>query len=429
MNNTYEMKKYSADKIALLGLFVLALLIARFITASRSAVVLTEPIELNHTGLSVSIPAGNGWRTKKQWRYQQNNFALRSDFVPVSGSIKAQVNCRYFLAVPDTDPQVRFKQKAASIDGVITETNRIQTGPLTVDWVHIEKPETLSDIFFGTARLPDNRQLDIEVLQTTGDTDLAERAFKAVTESLKFEDNQLLKAGTEIITQIKNMGLNHFLDSRFENRLQNDPALYDQNQQSFFLVKNSARQTLGFMTNVFRNSDRVLPLNIEAASFSYIRGRYPREQTTLFQSDNSFDEFIWEIQTTSLTGRWVIEIVLNQGEIITVNKLNPRAKEESYQLNPAAIPKVLLEPVFRQMLDSEHNKFIVDVIGADGTVVPALVSKIDTEQKGRYIFRLRFLDGRGFFEHTTMENILKQFPEWADYILQKNRLLKHNQPQ
>jgi len=420
MENTYGMKKYSPDKIVLLALFVLALLIARFITASRSAIELTDPIELNHTGLSVSMPAGNGWRTNGQWKYQQNSFTLTSDFIPVSASVKAHAGCRYLLAAVQTDPLLIFEQKAASVDGIITETGQLRTDTLTVDWAHIKKPQTLPSIFLGTVQLSNSRRLDIEVFQATGDTDLAEQTFRAVAKSLKFQSNELLQTGGEILDEIKNIGLNHFLDVH--------PAKISQNTPVFFLIKNAAGQNVGFTMDVLTSSDRSMQFNIEAVSFSYFRGRYPRERRTLFQSNNTLNEFIWKSQNASLDDRSVATIVLDRTGLMTVSKLNPSSEEKKYQFGPAAIPKILLELLFTQMLDSGSEKLIVDIVEADGIVTPALVSKTTEVENGRYVLKAQLLNGRGFhYERSGIENILKQFPERADYILQKNKLLEQNQ--
>jgi len=78
MNEFEKEKKYGSDKIALLGFFVLAVLTAYIITALKSAVTLTDPIELGYTGLSVSMPNGNGWKSEQQWNYEQNTFVRRS---------------------------------------------------------------------------------------------------------------------------------------------------------------------------------------------------------------------------------------------------------------------------------------------------------------------------------------------------------------
>jgi hypothetical protein len=419
MENTYGMKKYSPDKIALLALFVLALLIARFITASRSAIVLTDPIELEHTGLSVSMPAGNGWRTNRPWTYQQNSYTLTSNFIPVSGSINAHAGCRYHLAAAQTEPQLIFEQKAASVDGIITETGQLRTDTLTVDWAHIKKPQTLPSIFLGTVQLSNSRRLDIEVFQATGDTSLAEQTFRAIVKSLKFQSNELLQTGGQMLDEIKNIGLNHFLKV--------NPAKISQNAPVFFLIKNASGQNAGFTMDVLTSSDRSMQFNIEAASFSYFRGRYPRERRTLFQSNNTLNEFIWKSQNASLDDRSVATIVLARTGLMTVSKLNPLT-EEKYQLSPAAIPKILLELLFTQMLDSGNEKLIVDIVEADGIITPALVSKTTEMENGRYVLKAQLLNGRGlYYELTGIENILKQFPERADYILQKNKLLEQNQ--
>ncbi len=62
--------------MALLGLFILALLAARFVVALKSAVLLSEPIELPRSGLSVSVPMGNGWYSEEKAEANlQNAFA------------------------------------------------------------------------------------------------------------------------------------------------------------------------------------------------------------------------------------------------------------------------------------------------------------------------------------------------------------------
>ncbi len=194
MTDTNKVKKLAADKIALLGLFVAALLTARLVVALKSALVLSEPIPLSRTGLSLSVPTGNGWQSQEQWRRQDNNFTLRSDFVPGSGKPTAWVVCRYLLAAETATPQMRLEQKALRNGGVIVQMDQMQTDTLIVDWAHVAGEEIPITIYMGTAELPDNRQLDVEVYEITGDAELAEQAFRAVVESLSFKDNRLLTA-------------------------------------------------------------------------------------------------------------------------------------------------------------------------------------------------------------------------------------------
>jgi hypothetical protein len=489
MNGTYETRKRGVDKIALFGLLIAALMIARFIVVSRSSIVLSEPIKLGYAGLSVSIPTGNGWQSEKQWKYQQNAFTLGSFFNPGSGSVTTLVSWRYLLAATKATPDALFKEKASAVGGAkIAKTGQIkmdrpgssftkgsQNGSLlTLNWAHIKRSKMLFDTFFGVMELPNNRRLDIEVYQTMGDTDLAEGIFKSVTESLKFTDNQPLEAGSKIIAEIKGKGLDSFLAG--------------QDRESFFLIKDAKEHTIGFMMDVLgfrfaerpQNGDALIepvpegqlgsPLgrspNILAGSFYYIRGRHDRRQATFFQSDNSFNKFVWKSETAEETGRSGTEIALGKDGIMTVKKFDRRSEEKDYQISPAAIPEVLGELIFSQMLDSNQKEIFVDTIEADGKIAPALISKIETHRRfasqnqssgavvtgeeAAYAFRVEFLDGRGFseqvylddqrrisrillrqegisLERTSKENILREFPEQGSYILQsKDKMLEQN---
>jgi len=189
MDKTYDIRKIGGDKIALLGLFIVALLIARIIVASKSTLILSEPIQLTQAGLSVSMPAGNGWKSEKQWKSRENAFSLSSSFAIGSDEPTARARCRYLLAAETTTPQIRFEQMASEVDGAIIKTDWMQIDTLTIDWALIEKPQTPLSFIFGTAKLPNNHQLDIEVHQIMGDAEMAELAFKRIVKSLNFESS------------------------------------------------------------------------------------------------------------------------------------------------------------------------------------------------------------------------------------------------
>jgi len=508
-------QKYGADKVVLLGLFIVALLTARLITVSRSAIVLSEPVELNYSGLSLSIPAGSGWQSEKQWRYQGNAFILSSFFNSGSGSVTALARCQYLLAAARTGPEILFEQKSRAVDGVIVKTGRTRAArpPLTIDWAHIKKPETLFDMFFGTVQLPNSRQLNIEVYQTTGDTDLTRQAFDRITESLRFKDNRLLEAGSEIIAEIKSKGIDSFLGGA--------PALagnkQGRNREAFFLIKDSRNRAIGFSMDVLScrfarlpdaigdlgdsaaegsqqaaalvDSGQEAQLNIEAIGLLYIRGRSAREQTIFFQSRNNLDEFAWKSEAGSSAGKSSLEVVLGKGGVMTVREYGPRPKEKNYRLSAAAIPEVLLDLAFSQLLERDDERIIVDVIEADGKIIPTLVSRIDVEdsaaaesdpvlqrgqnggdewqaeQKVAYVLKTEPLDGGGFSEQLyldaqrriskrllrspnaikgvleplrqkgmytlqrcSVEDMLEQFPERADYILAVSGGLSRRSP-
>ena len=496
MNGTYETKSRLVDKIAFFSLFIAVLLIACFIVIRRSAIVLSEPIELNCAGLSVCIPTGAGWRGGKQWKYQQNTFALDGFFTPGSGSVNTIVSCRYLLAAAKVAPEVLFNEKTSEVEGSkISKTGKIEIGRsaegpqnesiLTIDWANIKESKTSLDMFFGVMQLPNNRRLDIEVYQDTGDKAPAEEIFKSVTESLKFTDNKLLEAGGKIVTEIKDKGLDSFLASAVNKQ--------EQDRESFFLIKDARERTIGFTMDVLGSHFALVPaapqvqaerpqngaaieptpeaqLNIRAWSFYYIRGRHDQEQITFFKSGNNFNEFIWKSETSGPSDRSSVEIVLGENGIMTVKEFDLQAKEKDYQISPAAIPDVLGKYIFNQMLDSDQKEIFVGIIGADGKITPALISRVEVspslasqnrssgadvaQEEAAYLFRMEFLDGRGFsqqvylddqrrisrmllrqentytLERTSTENILREFPEQGSYILQKkDKILEQDQLQ
>jgi len=438
MNETHKIKKYSAGKIVLLGLFALSLVIARLVIASRLAVVLSEPIKLGYSGLSISMPTGKAWKIVNKWEYQENAFVLSSYFMGGSEGVPLQAHCQYQLAAVKVESAVRFEQMASNGKGVIAKTGQNRTDNLTIDWAYIKEPGALKSMFFGTAQLPDGRQLDIAVFQAMGDAELAEKVFKGIVENVKFEGNELLKTGGEVVTKIKERGIKSFLSAK--------------NQQVFFWIKNSVGQCVGFVMDMLVDSGSDAQLNIHASSFYYFSGPYGSQEVSFFQSDNRFDEFAWKSEISGLANRKGAEIIMGDNGMMVVTKLTAETEEKKYQLGIAAVPDVFLEPVFSQMIDSNDEKLIVDIIETDGKITPTLISKIEVEdaagakEDAVYSFKMEFLDGRGFseqlyldsqrqvsrgllqqedkyiLERTDAENVLKQFPERAEYIQQMNKM-------
>lgn len=441
MDETYK-KKYAADKIAFLGLLLIGLLAAFLIITSRSAIVLSEPITLSHTGLSVSIPAGNGWHSQKQWKHLENEFILSSVFDPGSGQPLFWAGCFYKLAEKKTSPQTRLEQKAAEIGGQILKIEQINTAVLDIDWAHIKKPDGLSSTFFATITLSDARQLDIEVTQITGETKLAEQAFNLIIASLQFEGNHLLEAGSEIITNIKNTGLNSLFS--------------DKAKEVFFLLRDSKKHPIGFTIDTFADAGQQNQLSIQVANLLYLPGRLGQEQITSLHSQNNLSQFVIKNEISTLRGRTGTEITLDKAGLTTIRKFGPQSKEKTYQLSSAAIPDILSELIFTQMLNSNYDQILVDLLTGEGKIIPTLVSRIQSddtvlnEKEIAHALKVELLDGRGFFEfvyfdsqglitktivhqddvyildRSDAETILALFPEAAEYLLEKKQVLEHN---
>jgi len=440
MNINFESKKFEADKIALLGLFALSLLIVHFIVSAKTALLFSEPIELPHTGLAISIPEGNGWKIENRWEFQANTFILNSIFTANTKKPTAWVSCQYILNAEIPAPQKWFEQKAAEINGSILETGQEQVAALTVDWAHIGQPKLNSII--GTIELPYNRIINIEVYQVTSDVD-AEKVFRKIIDNLNFEENQLFKAGTEIIETIKNEGINSFIDN--------------QNRQIYFLITDSNRQNIGFIIDILHSTESDDKFNVYAAGHFYVRDhpkqRPLQEQATSFRCENNINEFIWENESNSPTGINHKEIILEKSGLMTIR--DSRTKFElRHRLSPVAIPDIFIEAILGRMIDSNTEQIIVDIIDSDGKIVPTVVSIIEentNDEDTPYVTKLDILDGQGFYqlvylndhmqiarvilqqnkryvlETVTRADIVRKFPERADFLTQKSSILEDDE--
>jgi hypothetical protein len=441
MNENYRLRKIGADKIALLVLFVLALLIAQIIITARSKLELSEPIELSYAGLSLSIPFGNGWESDKKWYYDENGFSLSSYLFIGTTEPSAWIFCRYHLAPEIISPEIWFEQKAAKIKGVVEEINRIQKDNLNIDWARIECPDTILSIFLGTVELPHNHRLNIEINQMTLETGLAQKVFEQVIESLIFRDNSKLDTGKETVAKIKSEGLDSFLVNK--------------DKQKNFMITNSRKRNIGFALEVLLDSDSSDDFNIQAASHFYLTGQENQEQGASYRGKNSIEEFVWQSQTLEATNKTYSKTVLDETGIVTVVKYsNVGMRENRYELGPTMIPEIFIEPILSQMLQDGIDEIIVDIIDSEGRIIPVFISYIEADKDitknpdAIYVFRIDFISKQDFSEHvyldrqkqisriilhqnrqyilekTTLENIAQAFPEQADIILTRDEKLK-----
>jgi hypothetical protein len=433
MTATHEKKRYPATQAALLGFFALALLIARFIVASKSEIILSGPITLGFSGLSISLPSGNGWQSATQWSRDKNVFVLSSLF-DIGSGVDVQIDCRYFLAEANTSPAARLERKAAEMQGQIAEEGQIQTASAAIHWARITWPRTTASMFFGTTPLTKNRQLDVTVFQHTGDIKRARHIFDLLAQNLEFESSEPFRAGSEIIKGIKNTSVAYFLDNS--------------NRQTYLLRRDAMGRPVGFTAEVIVDFGQDTKLNIRASSLSYLRvRRFAEQEVTAFESDNSFDDFIWKSESSGLAGRSGAEITSSSG-LMTVKHYGS-ADEENYRLSEFAIPDILAETALTQMLFSNYRKIILDIVTADGKIMPALISRIEAEEDTGYVFGLEFLNepdtGRIYldeqryilkkvwkekgmtFERATIEDITNNFPEHADFLKHKKIIPEQNQ--
>jgi hypothetical protein len=116
-----------------------------------------------------------------------------------------------------------------------------------------------------------------------------------------------------------------------------------------------------------------------------------------------------------------------------------------------AIPYILIEAILSRMIESNTKQIIVDIIDADGKIVPTVVSIIEEntdDEDTPYVIKLELLDRQGFYklvylndhmqiarvihkryilETVTRADIVREFPERADFLTQKSNILEDDE--
>jgi hypothetical protein len=197
MGIKFDIRKYSAAEIMLLGIFALGLLLGSLVVSHRNKIRLSEAIELKLSGLSVSLPAGGGWQGLEEWKYDQpkDMFFLMGQ-LNVGTRVGAIVQWRYMAVSERLRPEEQLSKRAGADEVEIVDAGQIG-GDVVMEWAQAKMRGGLEDIFFGMAHLGRGRIVELEVM-TLADAELAERVFRAVAGSLKLRPVDVLEKGGQI---------------------------------------------------------------------------------------------------------------------------------------------------------------------------------------------------------------------------------------
>ncbi len=437
MYDNEELKKFGADKIVFLGMFFLSLLIAWLLVSINSKISFSKPIKLAHTGFSACVPIGKDWQSNEKWQYEDNTFVLSSNFLVEHNIPAVAVNCRYYLTSEDINPQTWLSQLPQDSNSAIVEKGEIQKNNLTLQWVHIEKPFT---VYLASAELPNNRTIDIEVIQTTIEIDIADKVFKNVIDKLAFNEDNPLKSGSEIVKQLKSKGLDTFIDKN--------------NKQVCFLIRDSSGSDIGFTIDQLEVSSTSDQNDIRGTSLLYLAGRNAQEQYSFFRSDKKITEYTWQNQTITRAGRTDTKIDFNQsGTIRVISQTNNATHSDSFTNAYDIVPSIYLELFISRFVQSDVNEVVIDVIDSSGRVTPSLIAFEPLDQNATedtsHVIRLEPLDRDSWqliyldkdnhiiketmyygqiynLEKTNLETIKQDFPRQAGDIPQMNQFPEGN---
>lgn len=429
-----------AKTIALPALLVISLLTARLVMHSKTGLRLSAPIELNRSGLSISMPSGNGWQCEEKWSFENSSFNVSSIFANGLND-RSYAQCRYLLAADNKTPKERLGQEYSGTKLFVT--GQSITGNLAVNWASANTDVGV-EIVLGVCDLADGRQLEIEILQSASEQTPAKDIFEKIVKSIRFSDNKLLQAGARLISDIRDQGLDI------------TPGDSSKTPTSLFTIADSHNRTIGFTMDAMVLVKKDANATINAADYYYLRGTAANEQVSFFHGSADLRQFAWQVKTSSKMGNKGVEMSADSG-ILSVRRLRASSPFDKrtgkdtgeYELGETAVPDIVLEPILIKALDSNEQAFIIDIIRSDGDIIPAYIEKSprSKDQTDSNSLRLELLDGRNYSQQTYYDGskkpakiVLTQestytlnrtdaneiatiFPERASLVNDKNQLL------
>ncbi|MEE9365588.1 MAG: hypothetical protein V3W44_02780 [Dehalococcoidales bacterium] len=393
--NADIIKKYSLEEVALLVMFAFGLLVAGLIVALRGRIDMSEPLELPHSGLAVSLPVGHGWKPPAGWSYDTANEFNLSTHLRVGNELAAIVHCRYFLASPEIDPEQVLTGRISAERLQVVRSGQI-IDDVDVRWAQAGGPGRMADTFLGIAALPHGRILEIGV-RAPLDRHLASKVFRLMVKGIVFESDELISRGVDFIRRFRSQG--------FADISQQQNAV---DAESIYLIRDALDEPRGFQIETFRkNAERGDWSSIIAERIHYTVGARGQPSKSYFECTDRLDRFIWQSGPTSrrAPGAITTEIELAGDGSMRVSSATS-SKESRYRPGDHAVAEMLIGPFTRAFLDAYENEALIDLILADGTIIPAVISTVDTsldtEDKwgAAYSVRVRFLLGGDAYVQT-----------------------------
>lgn len=435
-----RLKKYELDKVALLGLFALGLGVAYLVVAARTHISFKTDSPGPYTGLELPVPRASFGQQDLTWQFVDNSFVLSYSLGPPGSRQGLRIRLEYELAAVSKTADEWISKKQEEFGGLVVEQGQMPLQYLTISWAHISEPHQPWNVYLGAGKLPDGRLLSVEIQELEPGLLRARAMFERVARGIGFQENQLLKKGQQLVSSFKSDGFGASTGSQ-------SPQL--------FMIKNGKGRVIGFSGGVLRSAaDPNGRKRIRSLDFYHIGDPAgPTGSHSLFEGAENVAYFWWVSQMMAgLHSRSTVRMELSENGILTVSGVGPSA-DQLYEPGPAAVPEVVLEHLIGRFVQSDAARVMVDVICADGRIVPTVISVVDLDRAGQadgaaYAVRLDFLDGQSGFEElyldenkkifrallhrqqlyilerASQEELSERFPAWQGYMAEIERVLE-----
>lgn len=423
-----KLRRLGLDKVAFLILLLLGLVLAKFIISYGSKLELSEPLALKGTGLEVSVPFGDSWkRLSNGFKYEDNKFSFTC-LMQISGSSAITVQWQYSLLPATKTVPERLQAEAEIAKGRIESSASGKFGNFDFDYAKIVSEKTA--VFYGTTVLPDGRILILEVAQSGQGADLADKIFKGLLASVKYNPDNSVVKGAELLKTFKtSLGT----------------LLTQGTSPNYYRLKDTRGVSIGFTTDSIGYwPDANGNSAISAAGLLFLSSGFNAyAEQSIFYSNISLSKFDWIVkQGNLLTNREVPIHILLDDQLLTVQKQNIA---EKLGFTGSMLPEPFFDLVVEAFLKSNFDSVMFEIVLSEGKIAPVILSRITSPETSvlpaesaanvelfattptiqkMYFGESKLLsaDIQGSLsyriERTSRADIIADFPQWLDKIQQ-----------
>lgn len=360
-------------ELVLLATFVLGIFIAGLIVADKTRVTYSESIELAYSGLSASVPQGEGWENLMQWQYNaQNNLYFLTSQFRISNQPEMYVEWQYLLAEDIGEIAQKLKHTVLRLNGVIFETSQTQVDDLFFQWVKFGQASIDKEGIVAIAELPSGRYLRL-IIRTEAQSVTLPHIFQNAIASVQYEANELLEQSSNFVVSLKSKGVADLVKTSTGNDMENIYTIEKNlpNKQGIALV--------GYSLERFENSFEVEPApGVSAKQLNLFGGPRATISQSDFVSPKDFSQITWDThRKRTKNTNWLnssIETEPSGQMTYTVNKAS-----HQYHLSNIVVPEILAESAARELLDYDADSVLIEILASDGRIVPTVFTKSDPE--------------------------------------------------
>jgi len=360
-------------EIALLLIFMLGLILSGLFVKSRNQVQVSDPIALPGSGLSVCLPTNPGWIVRESnWRYESDSSIVLVAQRQLSGSRDMSIRWRYVLCSPaDTARQIllgRLQESATQ-----SEKMNSVSGPIPIEYAVIQPEQTDEAVrYLAVAALDFGRHLELEIYTLQRfDPFYPEQLLRSLAAEIVYQPPKELQAGKQSVKDF-------WMQVADDHIRLSDQA---------FLIKDTQNTPAGYA--VFRYSDAGLnnEMQLQLRHQFYDPVRERRESTFWF--DGNPKRFRWISTIRRPRTQTPRDYSITRREDGSINVQSNSGDNKQF-LCHGLLPELLLAEYAAFFLESEHDSVIVDVLAAQGFVVPTIFQRLDTQNASAQSAQLAF---------------------------------------